>query len=56
MRGSGLNAVYDGAAYLAAIGTLPGAIFRHCEQTLPWPNLLDEVKIFGEERPLISNR
>jgi erythromycin esterase-like protein len=56
LRGSGLNAVYVGSAHLAAMGTLPGAIFRHSYQTLPWANLLDGVVIFREERPPISNR
>jgi erythromycin esterase-like protein len=56
MRRSGLNEVYVGSAHLAAMGTLPGAIFRHSYQTFPWANLLDGVVIFRQERPPIGNR
>ncbi len=51
MRGSGADAVYVGSAQLAAMGTVPGAIFRHAYQTLPWADFLDGVVVFRKERP-----
>jgi erythromycin esterase-like protein len=56
LRGSGRDAVYVGSAQLAAMGTVPGAIFRHSYQTLPWTNFLDGVVVFREEHSPNNNR
>jgi len=40
---SGLDAVYVGPAQLEAMGTLPGAIFRHSYQILQWSDFVDGV-------------
>jgi erythromycin esterase-like protein len=45
------DAVYVGPAQLASMGTVPGALFRHSYQTLPWSHFLDGVLIFREEHP-----
>ena len=50
------DAVYLGPVRLGAMGTLPGAIYRHSFQTLPWVNLLDGVVVFRTERPPDSSR
>jgi erythromycin esterase-like protein len=51
MRGNRSDAIYVGAAQLAAIGTAPGAFFRHSYQTLSWSTFLDGVVVFREEHP-----
>ncbi|MGH9736572.1 MAG: erythromycin esterase family protein [Candidatus Acidiferrales bacterium] len=51
LQGSGSDAVYVGPAELAKMGTVPGAIYWHSYQTLPWANLLDGVVVFREEYP-----
>jgi erythromycin esterase-like protein len=56
LQGSALEAAYVGAAQLAAMGTVPGAIFGHSYQTLLWANFLDGVVVFREERPPDSTR
>lgn len=56
LRGSQADAVYVGPAQLAAMGTIPAAIFRHAYQTLPWADLLDGVVEFRAERPPDSSR
>jgi erythromycin esterase-like protein len=49
---SGLDAVYVGPAQLEAMGTLPGAIFRHSYQILQWSDFVDGVVVFRmEHRP-----
>ena len=53
---SGLDAVYVGPAQLKAMGTRPGAIFRHSYQTLKWSNFLDGVVVFRMEFPPTSKR
>jgi erythromycin esterase-like protein len=50
LRGSGLDAVYVRSAQLAAMGTVPGAAFRHSYETLPWANFLDGVVVFRAEQ------
>jgi erythromycin esterase-like protein len=45
------SASYVGPAQLAAMGTLPGAFFRHSYQTLPWSNFLDGAVVFRAEHP-----
>ena len=42
---------YLGRTQLAALGTLPGAFFRHSYQTLLWSNFLDGVVVFQSEYP-----
>jgi erythromycin esterase-like protein len=54
MQGSGSSAVFVGSKQLAAMGTLPGAIFRHSYQTLRWANFVDGVVVFRVEHPAIS--
>ena len=56
LRGSRLDAAYVGSAQLAAIGTVPGAVFRHSYETLPWANFLDGVVVFRAEQPPSSSR
>ncbi len=51
-----LDAVYVGPAQLQAKGTVPGAIFRHAYQTLPWANFLDGVVVVRKEHSPDSNR
>jgi erythromycin esterase-like protein len=51
LRGNRADAVYVGPARLAAMGTVPGAFFRHSYQTLSWSTFLDGVIVFDEERP-----
>ncbi len=51
LQGNQYGAVYVGPEQLAAIGTAPGAFFRHSWQTLTWPNFLDGVVVFREEHP-----
>lgn len=51
LRGNRSDAVYVGPAQLTAMGTVPGAIFRHSYQTLRWSNFLDGIVIFKTERP-----
>jgi hypothetical protein len=50
-RESSTHALYLGQAQLAAMGTVPGALFRHSYQTLPWSRFLDGVVVFREEHP-----
>lgn len=50
------DAVYVGSAQLATMGNVPGAIFRHFYQTLPWTNFLDGVVVFREERTPTKSR
>jgi len=56
LRGSGLDAVYVGAAQLGAMGTAPGAFFQHSYETLPWAQFLDGVVVFRTEQPPSSTR
>jgi erythromycin esterase-like protein len=56
LRGNESDAVYVGSTRLASMGTMPGAIFRHSYQILPWANLVDGVVVFREERPPDSSR
>lgn len=56
MRGSGLDAICVRSAPLTAMGTVPGAVFRHSYETLPWANFLDGVVVFRTERPPSSIR
>jgi erythromycin esterase-like protein len=56
LSGSGSDAVYVGPKQLAAIGTAPGAIFRHSYQTLRWANFLDGVVVFQMEQPPTSSK
>lgn len=56
LQKSGSTTVYVGPAHLAAMGTLPGAVFRHSFQTLPWSDFLDGVVVFREEQPPTSSR
>lgn len=51
LRGNHADAVYVGPARLAAMGTVPGAFFRHSYQTLSWSTFLDGVIVFPEEHP-----
>lgn len=51
MRGNRSDAIYVGPAQLAAMGTAPGAFFRHSYQTLSWSTFLDGVVVFREEHP-----
>ncbi len=51
LRGNESDAVYVGPEQLAAMGTVPGAFFRHSWQTLPWSTFLDGVVVFREEHP-----
>jgi Erythromycin esterase homolog len=45
------SASYVGPAQLSAMGTLPGAFFRHSYQILPWSHFLDGVVVFRAEHP-----
>lgn len=51
LRGPGAEAVYVGPAKLAALGTVPAALFVHSWQTLPWSTFLDGVVVFRREHP-----
>jgi erythromycin esterase-like protein len=51
LRGGDASASYLGPARLAAMGTLPGALFRHSYQTLLWSAILDGVVVFQAEHP-----
>ncbi len=51
LRGKNSDAIYVGPAQLAAMGTVPGAFFRHSYQTLSWSTFLDGVVVFREEHP-----
>jgi erythromycin esterase-like protein len=51
LRGTNSDAVYVGPPKLAAMGTAPGAFFRHSYETLLWSTFLDGVVVFREERP-----
>jgi erythromycin esterase-like protein len=51
IHGTEASAVYLGLRQLAAMGTLPGAIFGHSYQTLRWANFLDGVVVFRAEHP-----
>ncbi len=50
------SASYVGPSQLAAMGTIPGAFFRHSYQTLSWSNFLDGVVVFRTERPPSDTR
>jgi erythromycin esterase-like protein len=54
LRGSGLDAVYVGSAQLASMGVVPGAVFRHSYETLPWANFVDGIVVFRAEQPPTS--
>lgn len=51
LRGNHSDAIYVGPGQLAAMRTVPGALFRHSFQTLPWSTFLDGVVVFREEHP-----
>jgi erythromycin esterase-like protein len=51
LRGGYAPASYVGPWQLAAMGTLPGAFFRHAYETLPWSTFLDGVVVFQAEHP-----
>lgn len=50
-HGNNSDAIYIGPGQLAAMGTAPGAFFRHSYQTLSWSTFLDGVVVFREEHP-----
>ncbi len=50
------DVVFLGPKQLAAMGSLPGAVFRHSYQPLPWSDYLDGVVVFKEEYPPTSTR
>ena len=50
-RGNRSGATYVESGQLAAMGTVPGAFFRHSYQTLSWSTFLDGVIVFREEHP-----
>jgi erythromycin esterase-like protein len=50
-QGNSSDAIYLGSARLAAMGTVPGAFFRHSYQTLSWSHFLDGVVILRAEHP-----
>jgi erythromycin esterase-like protein len=56
LRGKDSNAAFVGPEQLNAIGSVPGAFFRHSYQTLPWAIFLDDVVVFREEHPPSSSR
>lgn len=51
LRGNDSDAVYVGSARLAAMGSVPGAFFRHSYQSLDWSTFLDGVVVFRKEHP-----
>jgi erythromycin esterase-like protein len=53
---SGAEAVFVGPAELLAMGTRPGAIFRHAYEDLRWSQFVDGVVVFRMERPPVSTR
>jgi hypothetical protein len=53
---SGAEAVFVGPAELRAMGTLPGAVFGHAYESLPWSDFVDGVVVFRTERPPVSTR
>ena len=55
-QGVSSDTVYLGPSRLTALGIVPGAIFRHSYQTLPWADFLDGVVVFHEEWPPVSTR
>lgn len=52
----GVNGSYVEPSQFTAMGTIPGAFFRHSYQTLPWSNFLDGVVVFRTERPPSDTR
>lgn len=55
-RRGGSEAVYVGSAQLVGMGTVPGAVFRHSYQALPWATFVDGVIVLREEAPPHSTR
>jgi erythromycin esterase-like protein len=51
LRTDDSDAAFAGSEQLTAMGTVPGAFFRHAYQPLSWSNFLDGVVVFREEHP-----
>ena len=56
LQNSSGSAGYIGPLQLAAMGTLPGALFRHSYQTFSWSEFLDGVVVFRVEYPPVDIR